>query len=725
VNRRKFCVSSAAMMCSSSGWANAFQVPQARTVEESAFDWSTPELHFRFSKRGDRLLQRALLPSKSQLEKESMPSGAEVAIQCTGENAIDSGTKHATGLPGARLLYQNFIERDLSNGKEMVIHHFDPILGLAIESYYRSFQGVAVVRRWTKLTNRSDKPVGIEYLSSSMLHGLADGQRFDHELLIHYAVNSWMAEGQWQAVRPLQMGFTENERTSWSEAEATSIGSWSTEKYLPMAVIENQARGLSWFWQIEHNGSWHWEVSNVPSRGNRAGDVYAYLGGPDALHSQAWKKLKPGESYETVPVALGCVHGGFTEAVQEFTRYRRTYCLKPRQQPVKNAVIFNDYMNCLVGDPTEEKELPLIDAAAAVGCEYYVIDAGWYAERSENWGETVGAWEPSKTRWPRGLKFVLDTIREKGMTPGLWLEPEVAGLRSPLASKPDDWFLQRHGKRFIHNSRLMLDFRNPAVCRYLDEVVDRCVTEYGAGYLKFDYNTTSLEGTDLNSDSLGQGLLEHNRALLKWYDGVLDRHPMLVIENCGSGAGRTDYAMLSHLQLQSVSDQEEYSRFPAIVTGASAGVIPEQMAVWSYPVENATADAASFNMVNALLGRIHQSGHLARLTPDARRQVEAGIALYKSKIRPLIPSFVPFYPLGMPKIVDHTTPIALGMKHERGSMVAVWRLEGESEVMLPMRLSKARLLYPSDLDISVHESGAGTTIGFPRPMMAALIEADV
>lgn len=218
VNRRKFCVSSAAMMCSSSSVVRAFQMPQVGRVEEPTFDWSTPELRFRFSKHGDRLMQCVLSPSKNKFEKKSIPSGVEVAIQCTGENAIDRGTKQTAGLPGGRLLYRNFIEHIHSNGKEMVIHHFDSILGLEIESHYQSFQEVAVVRRWTKVTNRSEKPVGIEYLSSAMLHGLGNGQRFDHELLIYYAVNSWMAEGQWQAVRPLQMGFTENERTSWSEA---------------------------------------------------------------------------------------------------------------------------------------------------------------------------------------------------------------------------------------------------------------------------------------------------------------------------------------------------------------------------------------------------------------------------------------------------------------------------------------------------------------------------
>ena len=77
----------------------------------------------------------------------------------------------------------------------------------------------------------------------------------------------------------------------------------------------------------------------------------------------------------------------------------------------------------------------------------------------------------SASRWPHGLKFVLDRVRAAGMIPGLWLEPEVAGPKSLLAQKPDYWFLVRHGKRVLKNTRFLLDFRNPEVRAYLDEVI--------------------------------------------------------------------------------------------------------------------------------------------------------------------------------------------------------------------------------------------------------------
>ncbi len=381
---------------------------------------------------------------------------------------------------------------------------------------------------------------------------------------------------------------------------------------------------------------------------------------------------------------MGCVRGGFEHAIEALTKYRRTACLRPRSDTRKLPVIFNDYMNCLKGDPTTAKELPLIDAAAAAGCEYFVIDAGWYAELNENWWGSVGAWQPSKTRWPGGLQQVLDRIRAKGMMPGLWLEPEVVGINSPLKDKPDAWFFQRHDKRVIDHARYLLDLRNPEVRSYLHRVVDRLVGEYKVGYIKMDYNVDGLEGTEYLADSPGAGLAgaQQGAPLLSWLDEVLARYPDLTIENCGSGGGSMEYAMLSHLQLQSSSDQEDYRLYPAIEVGESAGVLPEQLAIWSYQLAHGDADAAAFNHVNAMLFRIHQSGQIAELSPESFAQLKGGLQIYKDTIRPHIGKAVPYYPLGMPDMTDSVSPISLGMrsssKQLRRGMAPAGRLSSSS-----------------------------------------------
>jgi alpha-galactosidase len=700
---------------------NVQQLPEpAKNLDP--FEWKAARVVFSFEFLDNRLRIKSILP-EGTITTEGFPaptssSGVEAAIHCTGENADDHhGTKFTGGMPGGRLIYSGKEESATSAGKRMVLTQVDQALGLKVESIYESFGDIPVLRRSTRVTNLGPKDVGIEYLSSAMLHNLAAPREFEQELLLHFAFNTWQAEGQWHALRPSQAGFLDNGNFTLSAVTFSSLGTWSTQKYLPMGMVENKRLGVTWFWQIEHNGAWHWELSDTSAKA-----VYAYIGGPDAQHAQAWKYLKPGAMYETVPVGLGCVRGGVEQAVAALTEYRRAACIRPHSQNRKCAVIFNDYMNCLEGDPTTEKELPLIDAAAEAGCEYFVIDAGWYAELNENWWGSVGLWQPSKTRWqPGGLKYVLDRIRSKGMVPGLWLEPEVIGINSPLKNKPDDWFFMRHGSRVIDHSRFLLDMRNPEVRTYLDSVVDRMVGEYGVGYIKMDYNVDGLEGTELRADSFGQGLLENNRALLSWHDGILNRHRDLVIENCGSGGGRMEYAMLSHLQLQSSSDQEDYRKYPAIVVGASAGVVPEQLATWSYPKTNDGRDAASFNMVNAMLCRIHQSGELAKLSGDSMAQVKTGIRIYKESIRPHIPDSIPFYPLGFTDITDNKSPIALGMRSPERTFVAVWRLTGDEKVHVPKLPRDLHILYPTELGISAERAGDGWNLTFPRPYMACIL----
>ena len=256
---------------------------------------------------------------------------------------------------------------------------------------------------------------------------------------------------------------------------------------------------------------------------------------------------------------------------------------------------------------------------------------------------------------------------------------------------------------------------------YLDKVIARLVNEYGAGYIKMDYNVDSLQGTELNADSFGQGLLEHNRAHLAWLSGIVDRYPELILENCGSGGGRMDYAMLSRLQMQSMTDQEDYLKLPGILVGATAAVLPEQLAIWSYPLSGADADQASFNMVTAMMCRIHQSGRLDSLTPQAAAQVTEGIRVYKELLRKHIPAAVPFYPLGLSDVTDSKAPIALGMRSPEQTLVAVWRIDGAETAQIPWESRCARLLYPTDLGIKIRAAEGALNVEFPRSRMACLV----
>ncbi len=105
-------------------------------------------------------------------------------------------------------------------------------------------------------------------------------------------------------------------------------------------------------------------------------------------------------------------------------------------------------MNTLFGDPRLEKELPLVEGAARVGADIFCIDAGWYDSTDGGWWDMVGEWQASTPVSAKLDSRVWPDHRAHGMGLGLWLEPEVIGVKSPLAqSLPDDAFFQRHGVR--------------------------------------------------------------------------------------------------------------------------------------------------------------------------------------------------------------------------------------------------------------------------------------
>lgn len=583
-------------------------------------------------------------------------------------------------------------------GRFLEIITEDPLTRVQVRSVWQFYDGLSIVRMHHIVENQGKEPQTMDYISTFNYTGIEkEGLRSqDEKLLVKIPHNGWQRELNWKdySLKDLGMDLVQPKeiQRSSNHFRVSNTGNWSAKEYLPMAYLENLETGSSLYWQIEHNGSWHWEI------GDQNGHLYLALGGPNELYSHWFKTLKPGESFTTVPAAVGVSARGFDDSMAVLTRYRRLIRRK-NQDNETCRIIFNDYMNCLFADPTTEKELPLIDEAARAGCEYFCIDAGWYAKGF--WWDAVGEWIESRERFPKGIREVTDYIRAKGMIPGIWLELEVMGINCEMAKKlPDDWFFTRHGKRVYDRSRYQLDYRNPKVREYATSVIDRLIRDYGIGYIKMDYNIEPGIGTEYQAENPGDGLLEHERAYLKWLDGIFEKYPELIIENCSSGGLRMDYAMLSRYSIQSTSDEEDYRYYATIAANAPAGLTPEQAAVWSYPLPKGDREEVVFNMVNAMLLRVHQSGHLNMLSQERKDLVKEGLDYYKT-IRYHIKEAVPCWPLGLSQFEDEW--VSLGLRAENKIYLAVWRRSGnKNQISLPLPVSKEekegiqiRCAYPS------------------------------
>ena len=624
------------------------------------------------------------------------PQGREqrfrlVEIQESGMDHTDHhGCRHNGTQPGSLLRYKAHSDTRNAAGRKLeIVQEYE---GLEVTSHLQFFDGAQAVRSWTSVANHSDTVRPLEYISSLALAGLLCESVTPRNLqgVMHIPHSTWSGEAQWKkySLRDLGCDAIADEH-SMKRISASSTGSWPCAETLPMGIFENTSSGQATAWQIETSASWNWEICDL------FGCFYLLVSGPSCQENSFTKKLKPGDAFATEPCAVAFSKGGFSGVMAELTKYRRLIrrdCEDNRHP----SVIFNDYMNCLMGDPTTEKLLPLIDAAAEAGARYFCIDCGWYDDGP--WWDGVGEWLPAKARFPGGIEEPLAYIKKKGMVPGLWLEPEVMGINCPLAKKlPPECFFQRNGKVVISESRFQLDYRHPAVTAHMDAVIDRLVSEYGVGYIKMDYNINCGTGTEVNADSAGEGLLAHTRAYLAWLDGVLARHPSLVIENCGSGGMRMEYALLSRCALQSVTDQTDYLKMAAIAANAATAVAPEQAAIWSYPLKDGDEEEAAFNMVNALLLRIHQSGHLAEISAERFALVKEGLDLHK-RIADALAQGIPFWPTGPASMSDDC--ISFGMECGKTIYLAVWCIrERDAPFRVPVEQAKganaeASCIYP-------------------------------
>ena len=654
--------------------------------------WSTPELTLTF------MLDDGPVRMATG-EVASEPSQPLVEVSAIGYGRSPGTNRHVDTILGQRLRY---VRHD-DSGSTLRIVQEDAETGLRVTSVFEARAGV---RAWSEASMTGAGSLELDFLSSLVV-GLGSV-----DVDLHSAANDWMAENRW-SVQPLRAGGVPrivrdpHFPVAKSRHAVSSTGSWSTGERLPVGVLVDRSTPYALGWQIEHNGPWHFELGE-----NRRGG-YLLLSGPTDQEHQSTVRLTADEPFTTVPVSL--VAGTDRDSVfAALTRQRRAVRLR-RPVDDRMPVIFNDYMNTLMGDPTTEKLLPLIDAAAEAGADYFCIDAGWYAEG--DWWNTVGAWQPSTTRFPNGLGEVIDRIHQRGMVPGLWLEPEVIGVDAPIASElPDTAFLTRRGIRVAEGGRYLLDLRDPFARQHLDDTVDRLVNDFGIGLFKFDNNTMTGPGTDKGGTSLGHGLLEHNRALLSWLDALQSRHPELLIENCASGAMRMDYAMLSRLHLQSTSDQQHPLLYAPITAAAPAAVLPEQAGHWAYPITGTTREEFTLALVNGIPGRLYLSGHLNQMTDAERDLVRSAVAAHRVVLKDL-ETLVPSWPLGLPNWTDDW--VALALSNPAATYLALWHLvAGPAEVTLPITEAIVEDFFPAAADGWTYtwtSNGLRVTTEVPEP----------
>jgi alpha-galactosidase len=192
---------------------------------------------------------------------------------------------------------------------------------------------------------------------------------------------------------------------------------------------------------------------------------------------------------------------------------------------------------------------------------------------------------------------------------------------------------------------------------------------------------------------------------------------------------RMEYSLLSRISIQSVTDQTDYLRMAAIACNCMTAVTPEQAAIWSYPLAEGDAEEAIFNMVNAVLLRIHQSGHLANLSEERMNYVREGIAFNK-RICNQLKDGLPFWPTGLASMSD--TFFCAGIECGKTLYLALWCVgESGGTFDIPLRpvqgkQCSVKTAYPESLPVPAKwDDGKSLLTVTMKGKTARILEIDI
>ena len=600
-----------------------------------------------------------------------------------------------------------------------------------VTSRFEGYSDTNAVRITQTVKNITDGELCLELANTIGLRFGRDVMSESRDWYFHRFTNARYTESMPDVRSLYDMGFYWHNQLF----QVINVGNASSYEDLPQGILENRKSSDLIMFQIESYFDWFYEISTSSNMFN------LQIGGPTAAR-HAWNKvLQPGEAYVTVPVALA--HGKTLNGViGQMTKYRRHI---KAQNPSDASLpsIFNEYMHLSWDDPFAQRTIDLAPYIAKTGCEYYVIDCGWHNSTKFNGKiyHVFGTWQEDRGRFPDGIKAVADYVHSLGLKFGLWLAPEVVGDENyeMIDYYGDECFFTRSGKKISHGMGHLLDFRQKKVYDYMADTIDRMVNEYGCDYIKFDGCPNAGFGTERDATSMGDGLEKHTEAFLTWVKDMMERHPEVIFEDCFGGGMRIDYKALSMFSLVSTSDQVRYDHYPYITANIFASVLPEQAAVWSYPVDSTLYDArneqlvnervsrerVAMNMVNAILGRIHLASRINLLDEEKQALIKEGIELYDI-IRDEKLTALPYMPLGYTKFGD--TLVSSGLMTDEKLYLAVWNLHGERHVNIPLPdvcVKNARVAYPLSLETSFSFDRSSLTVDFSEDMQARIFEIDI
>lgn len=508
------------------------------------------------------------------------------------------------------------------HGSQLEVTLKDKVQPLRVHLFYQVYpQGI--LARWSRVENVGKQTFTVEQAASAVW-----SLPPEKDYALSWLTGQWGAEWQLHTA-PLLPG------AQVLESRRGSTGHQANPWFAIGRDGETtETNGPVWFGELGWSGSWRMSVERTSLDQVRVTAGYNPYDFAYILH--------PGESLNTPHFYAGFTVGGQGEASRILHRFQLAEILPTHPDPKPRPVIYNsweatEFAVDIAGQST------LADKAAALGVERFVMDDGWFGARNTDHAG-LGDWYPNKTKFPQGLKPLIDHVHSLGMDFGLWVEPEMVNPDSDLYRAHPDWVMNFPDRqRSEQRNQLVLNLARPDVKAYVLGFLDKLVTENDIAFLKWDYNRNWSEPgwpTAPGSTPEHPDLAAQKEIYVRYINNLYDilaqlraKHPKLEIESCSGGGGRVDLGILRYTDEVWPSDNTDALDRLTIQDGFTHAYTPETMAAWVTDVPNFLDNRViplKFRFLVAMQGALGVGSNLNKMSPEDLRLAAKLTAFYKT-----------------------------------------------------------------------------------------------
>ncbi len=555
-----------------------------------------------------------------------------------GRNYLEPALKvvHADGSQTVELVVEGVETESLdSNRERTVVRMRDKLYPMSVELIYTAYRAENVITQQVCVHNeaRGKRPIELENVYSAYMPVMAPSYYLTH------FYGTWAHEMQLVEER-LTPGVKTIEsrkgvRTTQSENPSFLLSTGAPARADEGEVI---AGALAW--------SGNYKLSFELDESGRLN----VLGGVNPFGSRY--RLETGDSFTTPEMIWSYSASGYGLAARQLHDWTRQYALHDGE--TVNSVVLNSWEGAYFNFD-EATICRMIDDAASMGVETFVLDDGWFGNNYPRNDDRAGLgdWQVNRQKLPGGIDSLARYAVSKGLRFGIWIEPEMVNPASDLAQAHPDWVVKSPGREVpTMRNQWLLDLTNPEVQDFVVETFRNTVgLSSSISYIKWDANrhVESMGSEYLPEDRQSHFWIDYTRGLYSVYERIRKEFPDIEIQLCSSGGGRLDYGALQyHDEFWTSDDTDAYERikmqfatnliYPAEATAAHVSIVPNHQ----------TGDRAPLKLRFdvAMMGRLGLELQPRHLTDEefafARRAVET----YKD-IRPVI-QLGDLYPLRSP-----------------------------------------------------------------------------